>query len=219
MVDILAVTAHPDDLEICAGGIFLKAKKEGKKTGLIICTKGESGHYTGQNPREVEAQKAAELLGLDYFKHLDFPDAGLYFNEDAVNTLIPLLRECSPEILLTLHQDDYHPDHAAVSRIVDAATFIAGLKHHAPDGSDWKPKELLYLCGDPRTNKRKPDILVNIDDVWEQKLKCCAAHASQNVTEYAELVGTSFGLLAKCNYAEALYLRNPLTLNTVSSLF
>lgn len=219
MVDILAVTAHPDDLEVCAGGIFLKAKKEGKKTGLIIFTRGESGGYAQQSTREQEAKKGAKLLGLDYFRHLDMPDAGVVFSEETVSRLIPLLRECSPEILLTLHQDDYHPDHVAVSRIVDAATFIAGLKKHSTDDSDWKPKELLYLCGDYRTNKQKPDILVNVDDVWEEKLRCCDAHASQNITEHAKSLGAAFGLLGKCNYAEALYLRNPLTLNTVGSLF
>jgi len=219
MVDILAVTAHPDDLEICAGGLFLKAKKEGKKTGLIICTRGESGGYAEQAMREQEAKKAVELLGLDYFRHLNFPDAAVFFSEDAVQTIIPLLRECSPKILLTLHQDDYHPDHVAVSRIVDAATFVGGLNKYSSDGSDWKPKELLYMCGDPRTNKRKPDIFINIDDVWDEKLACCNAHASQNVTEYAVKMAQWYGMLGQCNYAEALYTRNPLTLSTADSLF
>ena len=218
MVDILAVTAHPDDLEICVGGLFLKAKKEGKSTGLIICTRGESGGYASQSTREDEAREAAKLLGLDYFKHLNFPDAGVFFSEESVNTLIPLLRECSPKLLLTLHQNDYHPDHVAVSRIVESATFVAGLKKHSTDNSDWKPKELLYFSADYRTNKFKPDILINIEDVWEDKLKCCAAHASQNITEHAKKMGEWFGQLGRCKYAEALFLRNPLTLNAASSL-
>ena len=219
MTDILAVTAHPDDLEICAGGLFLKAKKEGRRTGLIICTRGESGAYAEGDTREKEALKAARLLGLDYFRHLDFPDSGVFFNEANVGTLIPLLRECSPKILLTLHKDDYHPDHVAVSQIVEAATFAAGLKKHSMDNSDWKPKEFLYFTADYRTNKHRPDIIINIDDVWEEKMECCAAHASQNITAHTKRMDEWFGNLGRCNYAEALFLRHPLTLNTVNGLF
>jgi len=219
MIDLLAVTAHPDDLEICVGGIFLKAKKEGKKTGLIICTRGESGGYAEQQTRVQEALRANALLGLDYFRHLDFPDAGMFFGKEAVDTLIPLLRECSPKILLTLHRDDYHPDHVAVSKAVEAASFVAGLKKHSQDDSDWKPKELMYFSGDLRTNKHKPDILINIEDVYEEKLACCAAHESQNIVGHARRQAEWLGYLGGCKYAEGLYLRNPLTLNQASSLF
>ena len=79
MVDILAVCAHPDDLEVCAAGMFAKAKKEGLKTGLVIFTRGEAGGYAEQREREAEAKKAAEILKLDYFEMLNFPDAGVYF--------------------------------------------------------------------------------------------------------------------------------------------
>ncbi|MCL2853906.1 MAG: PIG-L family deacetylase [Defluviitaleaceae bacterium] len=219
MIDLLAVTAHPDDLEVCAGGLFLKAKKEGKKTGLIIFTRGESGGYAEQSTREHEAAEGARLLGLDYFKHLNFNDAGVYFGEETVNTLVPLLRECSPKILLTLHKDDYHPDHVAVSRTVDAATFVAGLRKHSKDNTDWKPKELMYFSADYRTNKSKPDILINIEDVIEERNKCCDAHTSQGVTPHAIKAAEYLGRLARCKYAEGLYLRNPLTLNSASGLF
>ena len=128
MVDILAVCAHPDDLEVCAAGMFAKAKIEGLKTGLVIFTRGEAGGYAEQREREAEAKKAAEILKLDYFEMLNFPDAGVYFCKEAVDALIPHLRKCSPKFVLTLLEDDYHPDHTAVSRITRAACFTAGLK-------------------------------------------------------------------------------------------
>lgn len=129
MIDILAVCAHPDDLEVCAAGIFAKAKKEGLKTGLVIFTRGESGGYAQKCVREEEAEKAAAILQLDYFAMLDFPDAGMYFSKEAVDALIPHLRKCSPRFVLTLLEEDYHPDHTAVSKITKAACFTAGLKN------------------------------------------------------------------------------------------
>lgn len=76
MIDILAITAHPDDAEIGVGGILLKAKRQGLKTGVIICTRGEDGGFASMETRMQEAEKGAKILGLDYFQQLDFPDAG-----------------------------------------------------------------------------------------------------------------------------------------------
>ena len=121
MVDLLAVCAHPDDLEAGLGGMFLKANLEGLCTGLIVFTKGESGGYTDKETRVREATEAAKILQLDYFKLLDFPDAGLYYEKAAVKALIPLLRECAPRYVFTMLQEDYHPDHVAVSRITENA--------------------------------------------------------------------------------------------------
>lgn len=92
MIDILAVCAHPDDLEVCAAGIFAKAKKEGMKTGLVIFTKGESGGYAQKCEREAEAVKASEILQLDYFAMLDFPDAGVFFTQEMLDYIPGRLR-------------------------------------------------------------------------------------------------------------------------------
>lgn len=173
MVDILAVCAHPDDLEVCAAGMFAKAKKEGLKTGLVIFTRGEAGGYAEQREREAEAKKAAEILKLDYFEMLNFPDAGVYFCKEAVDALIPHLRKCSPKFVLTLLEDDYHPDHTAVSRITRAACFTAGLKKYSDDDTDWHYDALIYFGADNRSNRRRPDIYVDISDVIEIKKNAC----------------------------------------------
>lgn len=217
MIDILAVCAHPDDLEVCAGGIFAKAHKEGLKTGLIIFTKGESGGFADRQTRMEEAQKASEILHIDYFKMLDFPDAGLFFNEDSVNALIPLLREASPKYILTLLEDDYHPDHVAVSRITKAACFIAGLKKHSTDSTTWHYESIMYFGADNRTNKRRPDIYVDISDVFEIKKEACDAHKSQNITDHAVKMAKEYGLLSNAEYAEGLHLGASITVNSISS--
>ena len=218
MIDILAVCAHPDDLEVCAAGSFAKAKKEGLKTGLVIFTRGESGGYAQKCVREEEAEKAAAILQLDYFAMLDFPDAGMYFSKEAVDALIPHLRKCSPRFVLTLLEEDYHPDHTAVSKITKAACFTAGLKKYADDDTDWHYDALLFFGADNRTNRRRPDIYVDITDVIEIKKRACTAHSSQDVLPYAMSLAREYGRDARTEYAEGLFLGHSITVDSLSNL-
>lgn len=217
MLDYLVIGAHPDD-ESAVAGILLKAKKEGKKAGLICLTKGESGGFALKETRVEELKKAAELMELDYFKHLDFPDAGIEFNTESVEKLIPYLREAEAQVVLTLHPDDYHPDHLATSKIVDRAIFVAGLKKHASDDKTWHPKQVLYFSLDRRTNQSRPDIIIDISDVYDKKLEVVKCHDSQMIAQYVELYARFMGGLGGFEYGEGLYIRQPLRLSAVSTL-
>jgi bacillithiol biosynthesis deacetylase BshB1 len=219
MVDLLAVCAHPDDLEVCASGIFLKAKKEGRRTGLIVLTRGESGGHAEMETRLREAREGARLMGLDEYRQLDFPDAGLHYDKEAVERVAPLMRALSPRIILTLHPDDYHPDHVAASRIAHSAAFTGGLNKFAADGSDWHYDAILYFSADRRTNARRPDLIVDITAEAEQKRAACRAHASQNVEEFAMALSKMDGSLIGAPYAEGLYLYQALPLRSLASLF
>jgi len=219
VVDILAITPHPDDAEIGVGGILLKAKKQWLKTGLIICTRGEAGGFVPMETRMQEAEIAAKVLGLDYFQQLDFPDAAVEVNASNMERLIPLVRECVPQIVLTVHPDDYHPDHQAVSQLVDKTVFVAGLKKHSKDNTTWHPRQLLYFSMDPRTNKKRPDIIVDISDVWEQKKKALDAHASQQITSVIEKWARYLGMLGNSfSYGEGLYLKQALKISDIQKL-
>lgn len=219
MVDLLAVCAHPDDLEVCAAGIFAKAKRAGKKTGLIILTQGEAGGFCDAATRRKEAAEGASVLGLDYFKILDFPDAGLFFSPTTVEALTPLIREASPEYILTFIEDDYHPDHVAASKITKAACFCAGLKKNSKDDSIWHYRSILYFGADNRSNLRRPDIYIDISDVMETKKAACAAHASQNILPYALSLASAYGSNAGTEYAEGLYLSQSLVLDNIVGIF
>lgn len=219
MIDLLAVCAHPDDLEVCAAGIFIKAKEEGLTTGLIILTDGAASGKADAGERAQEAKEGARLMGLDYFRHLDFPDSALVFDQRAVSAVIPLLREASPRYLFTLHPDDYHPDHVAVGQVCQAAAFTAGLPRHGKDGNGWSYRNILYMTADRRTNARRPDLLVDVSDVMERKLAACRAHASQNVADFTAAYASALGALIGRPYAEGLYLRQALEVPSVSGLF
>jgi len=222
MIDVLAISAHPDDIESGCGGFLLKAKKNDLTTGLIICTTGESGSFIPMQTRNAEAAAGAKVLKADYFRHLDSPDAGVEVSKANLERLIPLVRECSPRIVLTLHPTDNHPDHSAVSQLVDKTIFVAGLKKHSHDNSTWHPAQVLYFSGDRRTNRRQPDLIVSIDDVWEEKLQAINAHKSQQVTGYKERAvrrATLYGALGRTKYGEGFYLKQPLAISDISVLF
>ncbi len=218
MIDLLAVCAHPDDLEVCAGGIFIKAKREGLKTGLVILTDGAASGYAGPEERGKEAVEGAIRLGLDYFVQLDYPDAAFAFCQETVQALIPHLRKAAPQLIFTLHQADYHPDHVAASKITQAAAFAAQLKKYARDGSEWHYDAILYFSADLRTNPQRPQLMFDISDVIGEKSKACDAHLSQKVTGFALDYSQSLGRMAGVPYAEGLYLEQVLMMDKVAGL-
>ena len=165
-----------------------------------------------------EAEKGAKILGLAYLQQLDFPDAGVEANTANLERLIPLVRACAPKIVITIHPDDHHPDHRAVSQLADKTVFVAGLKKHAADNTTWCPRQFFYFSLDPGTNQKRPDIIVDISEVWEEKKKALEAHASQAITAPIEIWAQSLGMLGHCAYGEGLYLKQPLKISAIERL-
>ena len=217
MLDILVVTAHPDD-ESRVTGIMLKAKKSGKTVGLVCHTKGEAGGFAAKETRVNELKNYAEYLQLDYFQHLDYPDAGLVYNPALVENLSQIFRHTKPQIVLTPHWDDYHPDHVAICKTVDNAVFVGGLKREGDEGT-WHPKQVLYFGLDDMTNQRRPDIIYNISDVIKEKQIACNCHASQGIGEGVMADAERLGRMGGFPYGEALYIRQPLRLDDIDSIF
>ncbi len=217
MVDILVITAHPDD-ELTVSGVLLKAKREGLRTALICLTKGESGGFATKEERVSEFNGATNALGLDAAWILDFPDAGLEVDTAAVETLIPLLRECEARTILTIHKDDYHPDHRAVNALVDRAVFVAGLKKYSGDGRTWHPSQVLTFSLDSRRNRKTADIIVDISDVEEQWRRVIASYPSQAVEEMMHQQAAHLGAIGGFRLAEGLYLAEPLKVERVECL-
>lgn len=217
MLDYLIVTAHPDD-ETALSGLLLSAKEQGLSTGLICLTQGEAGAFTAVETRKKEMKKAVELLDLDYFRHLSFPDAGVEFSTEAVNILIPLLREAEARIVITIHPDDHHPDHLAVSRLVDRAVFTAGLRKNSPDGKTWHPEQIFYYALDPKINRSKPEIIIDVTAFHEKKLQVIRAHKSQPIEEFIVNGSSYLGILGGVQWGEGLYIRQPLCISDPGQL-
>lgn len=212
MLDYLVITAHPDD-ETAISGLLLSAKNQGLKTGLICLTQGEAGAFTIMETRQKEMKEAVALLNLDYFKHLSFPDAGVEFSTESMNILIPLLRETEARIIITIHPEDHHPDHLAVSRLVDRAVFTAGLRKNSPNGKTWHPEQIFYFALDPKLNNSKPDIIFDVTDFHEKKLQIIRAHKSQPIESFIVNGSAYLGILGEVEWGEGLYKRHPLCIS------
>jgi bacillithiol biosynthesis deacetylase BshB1 len=177
-LDVLAIAAHPDDVELSAGGTLIKLAERGYKTGVLDLTRGEAGTRGTPEQRASEAARAAQLLGLSMRENLDLGDAHLWVNEESRTKLVRVLRRWRPRLLLTQHWDDPHPDHAHTSQLVREAAHVSGLaKYDAEAGLErWRPACVAYFLF-PRTVA--PTFIVDISETSARKWEAIRAHASQ----------------------------------------
>ena len=128
MVDILAVGAHPDDVEIVTGGTLIKMKSLGYSVAICHCSNGEPTPNGTPERRIAEAEKAAEMLGAE-LEILDLPNR--YFTDSIENRIkiANVIRKHRPRLLLSPYPGGNHPDHRMVSHLVDAARFTVKAIH------------------------------------------------------------------------------------------
>src|SRR5215468_1171993 len=177
-LDVLAIAAHPDDVELTVGGTLIKLARMGYKTGALDLTHGESGTRGTAEIRAVEAERAAQLLGLSVRENLDLGDARVWANEESRVKLVRVLRRLRPRVVFTQYWEDPHPDHAHGSRLVREACHVSGLaKYDREAGQDrWRPSCVAYFLF-PRTVA--PSFIVDISGASDRKWEAIRAHASQ----------------------------------------
>lgn len=181
-LDILVLAAHPDDAELSCGGILLNEKKNGNKTGIIDLTRGELGTRGTAETRKLEAAKAAEILQLDVRDNLGLAD-GFFQNDEAhQRAVIRAIRTYQPEIILTNAPEDRHPDHGRAAQLVESSSFLSGLRRiETLDDSGqpqepWRPRYVFNFIQDRYLD---PDVIVDISDVFEQKMEAIKAYGTQ----------------------------------------
>jgi len=224
-LDVLAIAAHPDDIELSVGGTLIKLAEMGYKTGALEITRGESGTRGTPEGRAQEAADAAKILGLSVRENLDLGDAHVWVNEESRTKLVRVLRRLRPRIVFTQFWDDPHPDHAHTAQLVREAFHISGLqKYDAESGLErWRPNCVAHFLL-PRTVA--PTFVVDITDTQERKWKAIWAHASQfhnpASTEPQSRVSTPqflheveakesyYGSLINVKYGEAFFVREQL---------
>ena len=176
-LDILAVAAHPDDAEICIGGLLLLAASRGKQVGIVDLTRGELGTRGSAADRLRETAAADALLKPALRRNLELPDGRVEVSLAARERLAQVLRECQPDVLLAHHVEDLHPDHAAAGALAREAWYLSGLARLAPAGQTAKrPARLYHFMGHVPFD---PTFVVDIGSVWEQKLALVRCYASQ----------------------------------------
>jgi len=178
MIDILAIGAHPDDVEISMGGAICVFKKQGYKVGICDLCRGESGTYGSQETRQKELQKANRILSIDRRVTLDLPDGNIRNTEQARLKVINVIREMKPEIVFSFVTDiTRHPDHCHTGQIVKESVYLAGLEKIETGLGPFRPSQLIYFP--ELLISRKPDFIIDISDFFEKKIEAIKAYESQ----------------------------------------
>lgn len=175
-LDVLAIAAHPDDVEITCGGYMIKCAQAGQKTGVLDLTQGEMGTRGDKADRAREAAEAATAMGLAWRHNLRLPDSGVEYNQENKLKIAQVIRDTQPKVVLLPHWNQRHPDHLACSRLGYDACFLAGLKKAALEGEATRPRNVVYVS---YTRNTDFSFLVDISEQFEQKLKAVSAYRSQ----------------------------------------
>ena len=180
-VDILAVGAHPDDVELSCGGTLIKHIAAGYSVGLLDLTRGEMGTRGSAELRDREAADAAARMRASFRVNLDLGDGN--FANDFANQLrvIEIVRACRPRLVIANALSDRHPDHGRAAALTAEACFYAGLRKIVTelDGERQeahRPAQVIHYIQD---YLREPDFVVDVTDVMEAKIEGVKAFKSQ----------------------------------------
>lgn len=175
-LDVLAFSAHPDDIELAAAGTIIKLAKQGYSVGVGDMTRGELGTRGTMEIRQKEAEEAAKLMQLKVRECLDIPDGGVTVTRENHLKVIRLLRKYRPRIVINHYWRARHADHMATSNIVTEACYLSGLAKINTGQERWRPKRILYhqIHYDVI-----PSFVVDVSQEIEQKWKVVRAHKSQ----------------------------------------
>ena len=175
-VDLLFISAHPDDTELSCGGTIIKSVKRGLKAGMIDLTRGEMGTRGTPQIRKREAQNAAKILGASFREQLDFQDGGLLTGRDQELELIEIIRATRPRLIFTSFPDDRHPDHTRAGKLVTESAFYAGLKSLTTKHAAHRPQAILYYM---QNYLQRLSFVIDVSDSWKTKMRAIAAFKSQ----------------------------------------
>ncbi len=188
-LDVLAVTAHPDDAELICGGTLIRCVDQGYRVGALELTGGESGSRGSAGRRAKEAEAAAEVMGLAVRESLGLPDARLVDSQENRIKLAQAIRRLGPRVLILHNNESWrHPDHGVAVALAKASAFLAGLKMVPGEGEPCRPEKILY-CQAYVEHPVKPSFVVDISEQFERKLEAVMCYTSQfeGKTEAGEL--------------------------------
>ncbi len=180
-LDILAIGAHPDDVELGCGATLAKEISLGKKVGILDLTRGELGTRGSAEIRDKEAANAAKILNLKVRENLAFADGFFVNDKEHQLEVIKIIRKYQPKIVLCNAIDDRHIDHGKGSKLVSDACFLSGLRKiettlDAKTQEAWRPKHVYHFI---QWKNIEPDFMVDVTGFIDKKLEAVNAYSSQ----------------------------------------
>jgi len=222
-VDVLAIAAHPDDVEITCGGFMIRMADLGYTTGVLDLTRGEMGTKGTPEARLQEAEAAGRIMGLAVRENAGLPDSRLAVTDQARELVARYIRRLRPRLVVIPPGQQRHPDHNAAGEIAYAGLWAAGLKAFPVDGEAHRPERILYATS---FHDRRPSFYVDVSDQFERKLKAVAAYESQfgkgwrgiyapdqDLMEYMTFWARAYGSRCGVKYAESYALRESLRID------
>ena len=231
-VDILAIAAHRDDVELTCGGALIKAASLGRKTAVIDLTAGELGTRGSAQLRGEEASNAASVMGLSARENLGLPDGGVLNTPETRALLAESIRRFKPQVVIAPSMTGKHPDHTVSAQLIRDACFVAGLKKVAPEVPVHRPRKVIH-CLAYREDNIKPTFVVDISDVFERKLEAVKCYSSQfdeaiqagevfpNGEPLYDIIrhqAAHYGSLIRARYGEPFYTTETMRVDDIASL-
>ena len=181
-LDILAIGAHPDDIELGCGGTLLKHIAMGKTVGLLDLTKGELGSRGSVAIRKKEAEQARKMMKAKVRENVGLKD-GFFDLEKSIMKIIPFIRKYQPDVVLANAISDRHPDHGRGAQVASRACYLSGLKmiktHWKKEKkaqAHWRPKQVFHYVQDRYID---PDFVIDISPYMDAKIEVVQAYGSQ----------------------------------------
>jgi len=175
-VDILAISAHADDVELTCAGTLIQMHERGYRFGIVDLTRGEMGTRGNAEIRAKESARAAEILGAEFRETLDLGDGGLRTGREEELAVVDVIRREKPRIVLAPFPEDRHPDHRRAGSLVTDAAFYAGLRKLETAHPAHRPQQTVYFG---TFEIQKPIFVVDVTPAIEKRREAILAYASQ----------------------------------------
>jgi bacillithiol biosynthesis deacetylase BshB1 len=180
-LDVLAIGAHPDDVELTCGGTVIKLVKQGRSVGILDLTEGELGTRGDRKTRAREAAKAAAVMGVAVRENLKLPDGNIESHMDNRLRLVRVIRALQPDVLLFPYPVDRHPDHERAHILCREAWFSAGLQKvptsvRGKSQAPFRPRAYYLFM---HWYEFDPSFIVDVSAEFEQRMETMRAYRSQ----------------------------------------
>jgi len=176
-LDLLAIAAHPDDIELTCGGAVIKMVDAGYKVGILDLTCGETGTRGSVALRQEESARASKVMGIIHRENLGLPDAGIEHRRDFKLKLAQRIRALKPRTVILPYWEGRHPDHYTAGQIGYEACFLAGLAKLPLEGTPHRPQKIIYSS--LYVPAVLPTFVVDITEQFERKVKAVLCYGSQ----------------------------------------
>ncbi len=231
-VDLLAIAAHRDDVELTCAGALVRAAEAGHRTGILDLSAGETGTRGSAELRAQEAERATAILGVSERRNAGLPDAHLENNERTRCLIVEQIRHFAPRVVILPFPVGRHPDHRIASELGRDACFLAGLSKYKADGAPHRPFKILYALS-YREDPIKPTFVVDISLQFERKLAAIRCYGSQfdGATAAGEIFPTGqelyslvetqnahYGSLIRARYGEPFFTHETMVVDDVVAL-